>query len=236
MVGRVLNGNGITELLQGRYRLIGSVSVRLLSSSRAERRRARRTVAAVPPAAGCFSGAGREEVFAHRSRHRMPISGSIKDRVLTRARGRCECCGAHEHQRALKVDHIIPKTRGEARTRSAICRRCASGAMPASTTRPAPISAESRELPPTAGWLPLFYALEGGGRVLLENAFEALHRRRLPGDRRAQPGDSQAARRRWTGAASPRMECRGGAAQATQGATGGPGSNDQRLECGAEFR
>ncbi|MEY4805713.1 MAG: hypothetical protein RLZZ206_102 [Cyanobacteriota bacterium] len=35
-----------------------------------------------------------EEVFAHRSRHRTPISGSIKYRVLTRAKGRCECCGA----------------------------------------------------------------------------------------------------------------------------------------------
>ena len=32
--------------------------------------------------------------FGHPSRHRTPISGSIKDRVLTRARGRCECCGA----------------------------------------------------------------------------------------------------------------------------------------------
>jgi hypothetical protein len=30
MVGRVLNGNGITEVLQGRYRRIGSVAVRLL--------------------------------------------------------------------------------------------------------------------------------------------------------------------------------------------------------------
>jgi len=32
--------------------------------------------------------------FGHRSRHRTPISGSIKVRVLTRAKGRCECCGA----------------------------------------------------------------------------------------------------------------------------------------------
>jgi len=45
-------------------------------------------------------------------RHRTPISGSIKVRVLTRARGRCECCGAHEHQRALEVDHIVPKNQG----------------------------------------------------------------------------------------------------------------------------
>ena len=28
------------------------------------------------------------------ARHRTPISGSIKVRVLTRAKGRCECCGA----------------------------------------------------------------------------------------------------------------------------------------------
>jgi hypothetical protein len=41
MVGRVLNGNAITELQQGRYRLIGAVAVRLLRSSRAERQRAR---------------------------------------------------------------------------------------------------------------------------------------------------------------------------------------------------
>ena len=32
--------------------------------------------------------------FGHSSRHRTPISGSIKYRALTRAKGRCECCGA----------------------------------------------------------------------------------------------------------------------------------------------
>ena len=53
-----------------------------------------------------------EEVFAHRSRHRTPISGSVKYRIHRCARGRCECCGAHEHQRALEVDHIVPKNQG----------------------------------------------------------------------------------------------------------------------------
>jgi ATP adenylyltransferase len=33
-------------------------------------------------------------VFAHRNHHR------------------CECCGAHEHQRALEVDPIIPMNQG----------------------------------------------------------------------------------------------------------------------------
>ncbi len=37
------------------------------------------------------------------------ISGSVKVRVDTRARARCECCCAHEHQRALEVNHIIPR-------------------------------------------------------------------------------------------------------------------------------
>jgi hypothetical protein len=68
-----------------------------------------------------------EEVFAHRSRHRTPISGSIKVRVLTRAKGSCECCGAHEHQRALEVDHIVPMNQGGSDDLSnlqALCFRC----------------------------------------------------------------------------------------------------------------
>ena len=44
----------------------------------------------------------------------MPSASSAAKKCLptaaaTAARGRCECCGAHEHQRALEVDHIIPK-------------------------------------------------------------------------------------------------------------------------------
>ena len=62
-----------------------------------------------------------------------PISGSVKYRLLTRARGRCECCGAHEHQRPLEVDNIIPRNQGGSDAISNFC------------------------------------ALEGSGRVLLEN-------------------------------------------------------------------
>ena len=43
---------------------------------------------------GSYALVGGEAVFAHRSRHRTPISGSIKVRVHRCARGRCECCGA----------------------------------------------------------------------------------------------------------------------------------------------
>jgi hypothetical protein len=109
-----------------------------------------------------------EEVFAHRSRHRTPISGSIKVRVLTRARGRCECCGAHEHQRALEVDHILPRNQGGSDDLSnlqALCFRCNAGKRDTDSTdfRGLQASYASRE----AGCV--FCGLEGSGRVLLEN-------------------------------------------------------------------
>ncbi len=71
-----------------------------------------------------------EEVFAHRSRHRSPISGSVNYRVHRCARGRCEFCGAHEHQRALEVVHIIPKHQGSSdaiTNLQALCFRCNAG-------------------------------------------------------------------------------------------------------------
>ena len=64
----------------------------------------RPVAAAVPPAPRCLPNAARRRDglfahaeacgFGHRKRHRTPISGSIKIRVLTRARARCECCRA----------------------------------------------------------------------------------------------------------------------------------------------
>ncbi|TVS01244.1 MAG: HNH endonuclease [Cyanobium sp. PLM2.Bin73] len=63
-------------------------------------------------------------------RHRTPISGSIKVRVLTRARGRRECCGSHEHQRVLEVDHIVPRSHGGSdylNNLQALCFRCNAG-------------------------------------------------------------------------------------------------------------
>jgi len=77
----------------------------------------------------------------------------------------------------------------------------------------------------------VFCALEPSGRVLLENALEAVHRRCRSGDAWAQPGDPAAARTcsRWFGAAPAGMECGGGAAEAAAGAVECPGCVDQRL-------
>jgi hypothetical protein len=82
MVGKVLTGNGITRYERGTYGLVGGEEL-----SDAEREE---LLQLCRQRLDAFREQRGEEVFAHRT----PISGSIKDRVLTRAKGRCECCGA----------------------------------------------------------------------------------------------------------------------------------------------
>jgi len=86
MAGKVLSGNGITRCEKGTYALLGGDE--LSDTERDELQQLCRQ------RLDAFREQRGEEVFAHRSRHRSPISGSVKYRVLTRARGLCECCGA----------------------------------------------------------------------------------------------------------------------------------------------
>ena len=108
-----------------------------------------------------------------------PISGSVKYRVLNRARGRCECCGAREHQRALEVDHIIPRKPGRLRRHQQPAgallplqrrqaRRLFAYAIGRTDSRGVQASYGHRE----AGCV--FCALEGSDRVLLENEGHSL--------------------------------------------------------------
>ena len=160
MVGKVLTGNGITRCEKGTYALVGGEEL-----SDAERDQ---LLDLCRQRLDAFREQRGEEVFAHRSRNRTPINGSIKYRVLTRAKARCECCGAHEHQRALEVDHIIPKNHGGSDDLSnlqALCFRCNAGKRDTDSTdfRGLQTSYDQRQ----DGCV--FCALEGSGRVLLEN-------------------------------------------------------------------
>jgi hypothetical protein len=144
MVGMVLTGNGITRYERGAYDLVGGEELSDAGRDQLLELCRQRLEA--------FRMQRGEEVLAHRSRQRTPISGSIKYRVPTRAKGRCECCGAHEHQRALEVDHIVPRNQGGSDDLSnlqVLCFRC---------------NAAKR-------WEVgcVFCGLEGSGRVLLEN-------------------------------------------------------------------
>jgi len=51
-------------------------------------------------------------IWEHRRKNRKAVSGSIRFQVLKRAKGRCELCGISKEEKALEVDHIVPKNLG----------------------------------------------------------------------------------------------------------------------------
>lgn len=53
-----------------------------------------------------------QTIWAHRHRNRDAVPGSIRYQVLSRAQYRCELCGISAKEKALEVDHIIPKAQG----------------------------------------------------------------------------------------------------------------------------
>jgi ATP adenylyltransferase len=66
-------------------------------------------------------------IWKHRSQNFDPIPGSIRWRILRRAMGRCEACGISAAERALHVDHVIPRSWGGSNDTSnfqALCSTC----------------------------------------------------------------------------------------------------------------
>ena len=55
-----------------------------------------------------------DSVWEHRSRNRRLVSGTVRYSVLKRANYRCELCGIKADDKALEVDHIVPKSLGGA--------------------------------------------------------------------------------------------------------------------------
>lgn len=53
-----------------------------------------------------------EKIWEHRATDREAISGSVRYQVLLRAGRRCESCGTSVADKAIDVDHIIPRSLG----------------------------------------------------------------------------------------------------------------------------
>jgi ATP adenylyltransferase len=53
-----------------------------------------------------------DKVWSHRKKSSGYISGTIRYEVLKRARFRCELCGISAEDKALEVDHILPRNHG----------------------------------------------------------------------------------------------------------------------------
>jgi len=74
-----------------------------------------------------FVARRQQMVWKHRSQNFDPIPGSIRWQILRRAMGRCEACGISATERALHVDHIIPRSWGGSTDISnfqALCSTC----------------------------------------------------------------------------------------------------------------
>jgi ATP adenylyltransferase len=68
-----------------------------------------------------------EAIFDHRRKSSGYISGTIKYEILKRAKFRCELCGISADNKALEVDHIIPRNNGGSDEESnfqALCYSC----------------------------------------------------------------------------------------------------------------
>ncbi len=50
--------------------------------------------------------------WQHRKRSKGYVPGTLRYDVIRRAKGRCEACGVSVEERALEVDHIVPRNRG----------------------------------------------------------------------------------------------------------------------------
>jgi diadenosine tetraphosphate (Ap4A) HIT family hydrolase/5-methylcytosine-specific restriction endonuclease McrA len=55
---------------------------------------------------------GIDNILQHRKKSSGYVSGSIRYEVLKRAKTKCEWCGISNEERAIEVDHIIPRSKG----------------------------------------------------------------------------------------------------------------------------
>jgi ATP adenylyltransferase len=110
MVGKVLtDNNGITEKIKsGRsttgYKIAGADE---LSSVETEN-----LINLCQQKIDQFLDRRGDKIWSHRRKSSGYISGTIRYEVLKRARFRCELCGISADEKALEVDHIIPKNQG----------------------------------------------------------------------------------------------------------------------------
>lgn len=164
MVGKVLTNNrGITEKNGDQYVLKGvneltseqvSELIRLCEGKISE-----------------FEEKRGNAIWSHRRRGHRPISGSIKYEVLKLAKGRCELCGVSNHEKALEVDHILPKSLGgkdDISNYQALCFSCNASKRNTDNTdfRDLKTMFQNRE----KGCLFCKIQAEGHGRIILENS------------------------------------------------------------------
>jgi ATP adenylyltransferase len=120
MVGRVLTKNrGVTERDGDKYHLKGFGE---LTASEVES-----LVQLCEEKVAEYVAKRGNKIWAHRKSSARDIPGTLRYEVLKRAKYRCELCGISAEQKAIQVDHILPKNhRGsdELHNLQALCYSC----------------------------------------------------------------------------------------------------------------
>lgn len=118
--GPVLRRRNIVDLDRGVYRLAADLQ-RMDEWQRAT------LVALCDSRIADFVSRRQAAIWAHRSANADPLPGTLRWRVISRARGLCEACGISSELRALEVDHIVPRSQGGSNDPSnlqALCSLC----------------------------------------------------------------------------------------------------------------
>jgi diadenosine tetraphosphate (Ap4A) HIT family hydrolase/5-methylcytosine-specific restriction endonuclease McrA len=102
MVGRVLVSRGVVERNKNEYRL--------KSWEDLSRQQVQELIELCNRKLSDF--VANRDPWAHRRKSEGYISGTLHYEVLKRAKFRCELCGISGEEKALEVDHILPRRRG----------------------------------------------------------------------------------------------------------------------------
>ena len=121
MPGKVLRKHGVVEREGDEYHL--TIDPSSLSSEERDE-----LVRLCDEAISAYLQKRGTAVFDHRRAALGYLSGSLRYEVLKRAGFRCELCGISADERAIEIDHIIPRKHG-ARTIQPTFKRCVSNAM-----------------------------------------------------------------------------------------------------------
>jgi diadenosine tetraphosphate (Ap4A) HIT family hydrolase len=105
MPGPVLRRHGIVEPEKGGYRFAFSVDD-LTDAERAD------LLALCDAKLAEFLDRRGADIYAHRQTALGDLPGTIRYEVLKRAGSRCELCGVPMDERALQIDHIVPRKHG----------------------------------------------------------------------------------------------------------------------------
>lgn len=117
---QTLRRHGIIEHEQGIYRLFREAQ-QLSEWERAS------LIALCDAKIADYVAHRQDAVWRHRAQNFEPVRGTLRYEVIKRARGRCEACGVSNQERALQVDHVIPRARGgsnELSNLQALCSAC----------------------------------------------------------------------------------------------------------------